>query len=127
MPQMKTNMPSAMGEGNPSTAQITPITTPAIKATVIWLPTKAPIRFTIPLVRALILGRRDAGANLIPDSITFGNEIVKYIVRTKIVKKVKMPEMKVLPTPTMPPNALTNKVPFLVSDVIFWVSESTKP
>ena len=62
---MKTSIPSAIGDGNPNIAQKIPITTPAAKATEIWLPTNAPIRATIPAVSASIRGRLEAGAKRI--------------------------------------------------------------
>ena len=94
IPQIKTSMPRATGDGRPRMAEIAPITMPAINATVIWLPTNAPIRATMPSVNALILGRLDAGAKRSACSITSGSEIVKYIVKTRIVNDVNTPEKK---------------------------------
>ena len=54
MPQINTNIPSAIGEGKPNIAEKIAITIPATNATEIWLPTKAPILETIPAVSALI-------------------------------------------------------------------------
>jgi hypothetical protein len=118
---------AAIGDGNPRIALTIPITTPATNATVIWLPTKAPIRATIPFVSALILGRREAGAKRSPCSITSGSEMVKYIVKTKMVKDVNTPEIKVFPTPTIPPNAEIIKVPSLEIDLSLEFKESINP
>ena len=127
MPQIKTNIPSAIGEGNPKIAQKIAMTTPAIKATEIWLPTKAPILETMPSVKALILGLRDAGASRSACPITSGSEIVKYIVKTRMVSAVKIPDIKVFPTPTIPPKAEIKSVPSLVTEFTFLVSESIIP